>query len=141
VAGHVVEASRQGKSSYSAPKGLIARNAGVSVRTVTEANAELAAAGVITIERHFDGQRKQYDVSTYTLCTFRTVESGKSRMTPQANQMADNSPNNKENSTLYSESGISKEQAPPLGPGSHPAPGGASHVRDPVPPRPILNTW
>jgi hypothetical protein len=61
MAGHVVEASRQGKSTYRALKALIARHAGVSVRTVTEANAELAAAGLIRIERHFDAARKQHD--------------------------------------------------------------------------------
>jgi hypothetical protein len=46
VAGHVVEASRQGKSTYDAPRALIARHAGVSVRTVTTANAELEAARI-----------------------------------------------------------------------------------------------
>jgi predicted transcriptional regulator len=65
AAGHVVEASRQGKATYRAPKDLIARNAGVSVRTVTKANAELAAAGLIVIQKHFNGQRKQYDVIEY----------------------------------------------------------------------------
>ena len=42
---HVVEASRQGKSTYDAPRALIARHAGVSVRTVTTGNVELEAAG------------------------------------------------------------------------------------------------
>src|SRR3954467_3184642 len=54
VAGPGGEASRQGKATYRAPKALIARHAGVSVRTVTEANAELEAAGLIIVERHFD---------------------------------------------------------------------------------------
>jgi hypothetical protein len=65
MAGHVVEASRQGKSTYRAPKDLIARHAGVSVRTLTVANAELAAAGLILIEPHFDAARKQHDVSAW----------------------------------------------------------------------------
>jgi hypothetical protein len=64
AAGHVVEASRQGEATYRAPKDLIARNARVSSRTVTAANAELAAAGLIIIDKHFDAQRKQYDVRT-----------------------------------------------------------------------------
>jgi hypothetical protein len=51
--------------------GLGARHAGARVRTVTEANAELAAAGLILIERHFDAARKQHDavLSGYPLMT------------------------------------------------------------------------
>ena len=38
-------AGRQGKPAYCAPKAFIGRHAGLSVRTVTAANAELAAGG------------------------------------------------------------------------------------------------
>jgi hypothetical protein len=142
VAGHVVEASRQGKSTYAAPRDLIARHAGVSVRTVMAANAELAAAGLILIERHFDAERKRHDVSTYTLCSLRPSGSGNICLTPQANDRVPDLPTLKVNSTLK-ESGIN-EQAAPAQPGAHPAsadagrvaPGGAAGQ-----PRPILNTW
>jgi hypothetical protein len=69
-----VEVGRQGKSTYRAPKDLIARHAGVRVRTLTVANAELAAAGLILIERHFDAARKQHDVSTYSVLDDRFAE-------------------------------------------------------------------
>ncbi|MHC1767678.1 MAG: hypothetical protein AB9869_25940 [Verrucomicrobiia bacterium] len=99
LAGHVVEASRQGKPTYTAPRALIARHAGVSVRTLTEANAELEAAGLILIEHHFDSERKRHHPSTYTLCGFRRKGSGKVCPTPQAEHAADNQPAIKEHDT------------------------------------------
>jgi hypothetical protein len=133
LAGHVVEASRQGKAVYRAPKALIARHAGVSVRTVTAANAELAAAGLIVIERHFDPERKQHDVSTYTLCTVRPKRSGNARLTPGEKQTIADSPTIKRNS-----------EAAPSPPDPPPAALRASRAAVPVgaaAPRSIVNTW
>jgi hypothetical protein len=133
LAGHVVEASRQGKPTYRAPKALIARHAGVSVRTVTDANAELEAAGLILIERHFDQERKQHDVSTYTLCSLRPPRSGKVCLSPPANRAVDDSPALKEPITIRaapSGPGIPGAQAPRL-----------ARPEDAAGSRPILNTW
>ena len=108
---------------------------------MTTANAELEAAGLIVIERHFDAERKRHDVSTYTLCSLRTTGSGNICTTPQANDRVPNLPTLKANSTLI-ESGINIQAAPALG--AHPASADAGRV---VPgaaagqTRPILNTW
>lgn len=91
-AGHVVEASRQGSSTYRAPRALIARHAGVSIRTVTLANAELARAVLLVIEKHFDARRKQPKVSTYTLCSLRPRRPGNIRTTPRETKEADRLP-------------------------------------------------
>jgi hypothetical protein len=47
------------------PQGFVPTTPSFSIRTVTAASAELASAGLITIDRHFDGQRKQYDGIEY----------------------------------------------------------------------------
>jgi hypothetical protein len=130
--------SRQGKATYAAPRDLIARHAGVSIRTVMAANAELAAAGLILIERHFDAERKRHDVSTYILCSLRPPGSGNICLTPQANDRSLHLPTLKANSTLK-ESGINEQAAP--APGAHPAsadagPGGTRGSRRTTAPHP-----
>jgi hypothetical protein len=144
VAGHVAEASHQGKPVYRAPKALIARLAGVSVRTVTAANAELAAAGLILIKRNYDAERKEHEISTYTLCSFRRPGSGNSSITPPAENRLDVSPPIIGNATLP-QSGISPKEKEALPkPGVPPAPAVAGPVdrpADATPPRPVLNTW
>ena len=72
----------------------------MSVRTVTKVNAELKAAGLILMERHYNKLRKGHESSTYTLCALGVPRSGNRCTTPREKERRDNLPTFKGNSTL-----------------------------------------